>query len=515
MAKAKAEMNNFSSESDIKDLVEKLNSAMSKGKGNLAEVVRDSNGKPVEVHITLPVDISEDDFDKIGDELDKHPAVAKGHLLPKGGMQKFDALTSGSQVISIDVGSPKRKVIVSVAGQFSISAAGEGVPNAPEDGVTVPSKALRLADDDFRVISRPSPNVAAYLGQSSYQTDLIFNSLDVGLNNVKMLECEFDMKVDLSGKDLGDDLVNNDVLGHSFDLSFSANDASGAEVFETHAGMNGARGTNPQLFSVATADGLDPLIATNPNFGVDAPYQKVKLTYIAGHQMTLTMGGVTITKDVSSGNPIQLFRIHTDQADFYAIPKTASFTDAAVFSSFITNNTQVWPSGGPHANEVQFPNIGNLLPANTPIRFVGSSLPGGISAGVTYYSSGGFVGTGLAASSIRILTAPVGQGDPVTITSTGTAPFTIQQAGGASGNPPAPSIPTWDSATSYVGGAVVQKAGEVYLANAPSLNADPAVDPVNWSDLGSVAQLNAQHQVIALKKQPGLLIDNLSIKILG
>lgn len=111
---------------------------------------------------------------------------------------------------------------------------------------------------------------------------------------------------------------------------------------------------------------------------------------------------------------------------------TSTISGSTLFTLHIGIDTTVHVADG-HANEIESNNIGNVLTTNTPIVFSGGGIPAPLVAGTTYYSSGGFVGTGLGANSIRVLTSP--SGSVVTLTSTGSGTVTISSPSSVVVNP--------------------------------------------------------------------------------
>lgn len=100
---------------------------------------------------------------------------------------------------------------------------------------------------------------------------------------------------------------------------------------------------------------------------------------------------------------------------------TSTVSGSTLATLNIGSDTTVYlNSDGSHPNEIQQSNLGNTLPHNTAIVFTGAGVPAGLTPGHTYYSSGGFVGTGLGPDSIRVLNAPNGSVVPLTSTGSGT-----------------------------------------------------------------------------------------------
>jgi hypothetical protein len=93
---------------------------------------------------------------------------------------------------------------------------------------------------------------------------------------------------------------------------------------------------------------------------------------------------------------------------------------------FTADGSSVYLStDGVHPNEIFVTGIGSSFPSGTPIQFSGSNLPAPLLPATTYYSSGGFQGTGFGPDSIRVFAI---SGDPLSVinlTSTGSGAVTI------------------------------------------------------------------------------------------
>lgn len=162
MANIKTLVQPFASEAVIQAAVDAVNQATPPNIIPAAQVMRDANGKVVEVVVNLPASIAQSDLSNAEDALNGLPDVAKAVAYPKSDIVlSLDTLTPGTVLTSIE--GPSGSFNLSTYGNTAQWKAGEAADSYGGTGSCLEFKDLSLERNHSGSLLIPASSVSSSL----------------------------------------------------------------------------------------------------------------------------------------------------------------------------------------------------------------------------------------------------------------------------------------------------------------------------------------------------------------